>query len=276
MGNKFHVFGRSALVTVFDRFALVGLLLMLLLAPVWGFTRIFIGGHRATDTIRGWEVSCLQPVYGVDGRVDTTIKLSKRLYADGDLEMYVRSYEYATGIDGVGQTSAGTGYQYFIYSKDSLSGMRYDDYRPELNGHFDVDSLKRSIVPYLTQFDFFKRGVGRLVSTVSHAGSGQLDETYCDINWGKHPNHDSCYVSYSDRLNFLPREMSLDIALDSLYKKKLCQCKMVIHPAPDQQAHRTYDRSEWIWKLEEVSDFNRDTIQSYFSRYRLDVRPIRP
>jgi hypothetical protein len=28
--------------------------------------------------------------------------------------------------------------------------------------------------------------------------------------------------------------------------------------------------------LEEVSDFNRDTIQSYFSRYRLDTGTIRP
>jgi hypothetical protein len=46
---------------------------------------------------------------------------------------------------------------------------------------------------------------------------------------------------------------------------------MIIHPRPDPQTNRKYDRSEWIFKLEEVADFNRDTIQSYFSRYRHDA-----
>ena len=269
---------------LFDRLPLLGVFFALALLPALGFsgadgvtrsrTGAAAGDHA--DTIRCWEVSCLLPVYGADGRVDTTVKLSRRLYVDGDLMMYASSYGYATGIDGVGQTSSGTGHQYFIYRKDSVSGMRYDDYQPELNGHFDVDSLRRGMTPYLKQFDLFKKGVGRLVSTVSHAESGLLEETYCDINWDTHPNSDTCYLTYSARLNFLPREMSLDATLDSLYQKKLYQCKMIVHPAPDQQNHRTFDRSEWIWKLEEMRDFNRDTIQSYFSRYRHDTGTGRP
>jgi hypothetical protein len=232
-------------------------------------------GFTQSTAIRCWEVGYRFPVYDEQGRVDTSITVSKHLYVESDLMMYAYSYGYATGVDGQ-QLTSGTGCKYFIYEKDSLSGIQYDDQHPEFTRSFGVDSLKRLMVPYLKQFDLFKKGVGRLVSAVSHAGSGQLEETYCDINWTKHPNHDSCYVSYSDRLNFLPREMSLDVTLDSLYQKKLCRFKMVIHPAPDQQAHRTYDRSEWIWKLEEVSDFNRDTIQAYFSRYRHDVGVIHP
>ena len=206
-------------------------------------------GGRA-DTIRCWEVSCVLPVYNQQGQVDTSITLSRRLYIDDDLMMYVCA-----------------GAQYFIFEKNSLSGIRYDDQHPELTRPFDVDSLKRSMVPYLKQFDLFKRGPGRLVATVSHAGSGGLTETYCDINWGKHPNSDSCYVTYSDRFNFLPREMSLDEGLDSLYQKRLCEFKMIIRPHQDQQAHRIVGRSEWIWKLEEVSDFNRDNAKAWFSRY---------
>jgi hypothetical protein len=210
-------------------------------------------------------------VYGAAGHVDTSLKSSKRLYVEGDLMMYAYSYDYATGTDGVGQTSSGTGWYYLIYQKDSLSGIEYDDLFPARNGHFNVDSFRRSMVPYLKQFALLKGGAGRLVSTVSHAASGGLEETYCDINWVKHPNSDSCYITYSDRFNFRPREMSLEVKMDSLYQKKLCQFKMVIHPAPDQQNHRTYDRSEWIWRLEEVRDFNRDTIESYFARYLHDT-----
>jgi len=244
------------------------LLFMLLLLPAWGFSQ--------TTTIRGWEVGYRFPVYDQQGHVDTSVTYGRRLYVENDLMMYVYSYGYATGIDGVGQTSSGTGYQYFIFGKDSLSGIQYDDQHPELTRLFGVDSLKRSMVPYLKQFDLFKKGPGRLVSTVSHAGSGQLRETYCDINWGKHPNSDSCYVTYSDRLNFLPREMSLDYALDSLYQKRVCEFKLVVNAGLDTKRNFKYDRSEWIWKLEEVSDFNRDSIQSWFSRYRLNVQAIRP
>lgn len=243
MAKKFHLPGRLPI---------LWLLFAALLMPAWGFSQ--------TTTIRCWEVSCLLPVYNQQGRVDTSVRIAMRLYIDGDLMMYAYSYGYATG-------------EYFIFGKDSSSGMRYDDRHPELTWPFGVDSLKRKMVPFLKQYDLFKKGPGRLVSTVSHAESGQLMETYCDINWGKHPNSDSCYVTYSDGFNFLPREMSLDETMDSLYQKKLCQFKMVIHPVPDQRNHRTFDRSEWIWKLEEVHNFNRDTIESYFSRYRQATRP---
>ena len=244
------------------RLPLAWLLFVAALLPARGFSQ--------TTTIRCWEIGYRFPVYDQQGHVDTSVTYGKRLYVKDDLMMYVYSYGYATGIDGVGQTSSGTGYQYFIFGKDSLSGIQYDDQHPELTRPFGVDSLKRSMVPYLKQFDLFKKGVGRLVSTVSHAASGQLIETYYDINWSEHPNRDSCYVTYSDRFNFLPREMSLDYVLDSLYQKRVCEFKLVVNAGFDTKRNFKYDRSEWIWKLEERSDFNRDTIQSYFSRYRLE------
>jgi hypothetical protein len=256
------------------RLLLVWLIFAAALLPARGFSQAInpaLGFRSPADTIRCWEVSCVLPLYDSGGRVFTSDTSARRLYVNSDLMMYVFSYGYATGIDGAGQTSSGTGHQYFIYQKDSLSGMRYDDHRPELNGHFVVESLKRSMVPYLKQFGLFKKGIGRLASTISHAASGQLVETYYDINWDKHPNSDSCYVTYSDRLNFLPREMSLDQTLDSLYQRKLCKFKMVLHPAPDLHNHRKFDRSEWIWALEEVHDFNRDNAKVWFSRYRHDT-----
>ena len=274
MAKKFRSPGRLSVLWLLFAVAL-------LLTSLPPSLRIFANGRPAfgsgarADTIRGWEVGFQLPVYDSVGRVAASMTVAKRLYMEDGLMMYVYSYGYATGIDGVGQTSSGTGYQYFIFGKDSLSGIEYDDQHPELTRPFGVDSLKRSMVPALKQFDLFKRGVGRLVSTVSHAGSGQLEETYCDINWGKHPNPDSCFVTYSDRFNFLPREMSLDQTLDSLYQKRLCKFKLVIHPAPDR-THSKFDRSEWIFKLEEVSDFKRDTIRSYFARYRLDAAAARP
>jgi hypothetical protein len=244
------------------RLVLLWLLFAALLLPALGFSRAATpacGSGEHVDTIWCWEVSCTLPVYIDQERADLSITLARRLYVDGGIMMYV----YA-------------GSQYFIFGKDSLLGIRYDGHHQELTTPFGVDSLKRSMVPYLKQYDLFKKGIGRLVATVSHAGSGQLRETYCDINWGKHPNSDSCYVTYSDRLNFLPREMSLDERLDSLYQKRLCEFKMIIHPHADQQAYRMVGRSEWIWKLEEVRDFKRDTIQSYFSRYLHDTGTTRP
>lgn len=222
---------------------LVWLLFAASLLPARGFSQI--------TTIRCWQVSCRLPVYNQQEQADTSVTLSRRLYMDGDLLMYEFS-----------------GYQYFVFKKDSLSGIEYNDHHPELARAFGVDSLKHALIPYLNQFGLFKKGIGRLVSTVSRASSGQLKETYYDINWGKHPNSDSCYVTYSDRFDFLPREMSLAPALDSLYQKRLCELKMVITPSFDKQTNRMIGRGELICKLEEVSDFNRDTIQSYFSRYR--------
>ena len=241
------------------RLLLLWLLFAGSLTPVRGFSQ--------TDTIRCWEIGYRFPVYNQQGRVDTSIANARRMYMDGNLIMYTFLYGYATGVDGQ-QLTSGTGYLYFIYGKDSLSGIRYDDQHPELTRPFDVDSLKRSMVPYLKQFELFKKGVGRLVSAVSHAGGGQLEETYCDLNWNKHPNQDSCYVTYSDRFNLLPREMSLDKKMDSLYQKRLCQFKMVIHAGTDPQTHQKFDRSEWIFTLKEMRDFDRDNAKAWFSRYR--------
>lgn len=42
-----------------------------------------------------------------------------------------------------------------------------------------------------------------------------------------------------------------------------------------QVSCRIAGRSEWIWKLEELADFNRDSIQFYFSKCRHDLEAAR-
>jgi hypothetical protein len=219
---------------------------------------------QGKGAIRCYQVSCRLPHYNEQEQVDTFFTLSRRLYMTGDLMMYALPYEFATGVDGV-QTSSGTGMQYFVFDRGGSSGIRYDDHHPEETGPFSIDSFRRSITPYLEQYGLSKKGIGRLVSAVSHAPT--LKEVYCDINMEAHPNNDSCYVTYSDRFDFLPREMSLSYTMDSLYRKRLCEFKMVITPGRDKRTNRIPGRSEWTWKLEELTDFNRDSIQFYFSKY---------
>jgi hypothetical protein len=220
---------------------------------------------RGKGAIRCYQVSCRLPHYNEQEQVDTFFMLWRRLYTTAGLMMYTFPYDDATGVGGV-PTSSGTGMLYFVFDSNGSSGIRYDDHHPEEDGPFAIDSFKRSITPYLKQFGLFKKGIGRLVSAVSHAQT--LKEIYCDINMEPHPNHDSCYVTYTDRLDFLPREMSLSYTMDSLYQRRLCDLKMVVTPRRDKQTNRLAGRSEWTWKLEELADFNRDSIQFYFSKYQ--------
>jgi len=202
------------------------------------------------------------------------------------------------------------GNEYYLFHKDSVAGIYWDNRHQDLASSFRVDSLQRMATPYLTHFGLFKKGFGRLISTAIDDRTGSLKETYCDINFRKHPNADSCYVTYTDRFNALPRDMSLSHSLDSLYGKRLCEVRFVMRNAgagvgtsaaagvSGSAAARTaataaasgsapvrtfaaagvprsaaaepgsgiFHRAEWSWKLEEIRDFDRATIQSYFSR----------
>jgi hypothetical protein len=210
---------------------------------------LFFANWTHADTIRCWQVSCRLPHYNEQGQLDSFITMSRRLYVDGQLMMYV--YD---------------GNQYYLFHKDSLSGIYWDIGHPDLTKSFRVDSLRQMATPYLTHFGLFKKGFGWLVSTTIDARTGSLKETYCDVNFHKHPNADSCYVTYTDRFNSLPPDMSLSYSLDSLYGKRLCEVRLVMMPAPAQSGSRMVRRAEWSWKLEEIRDFDRSAIQSYFSR----------
>jgi len=255
MAKKFRL--RSRLLLVWLLFAAAQLPVSL--TPAQGFSRVAApaagsGGPARggpADTIRCWEVSCLLPVYNQHYHVERSDTSAMRLYVGDDLMMY----EF-------------TGHEYYIFEKDSLSGIRYDDRFPDQPASFPVDSLRRMITPYLTHFGLFNKGIGRLVSTVSQSESGLLKETYTDVNLEKHPNADSCFVVYTDRLNFLPREMSLSYTMDSLYQKRLCNLKLVVRPRLVPNSNQVADRSEWVWALQEIRNFDRNNAQSYFSRYR--------
>ena len=231
---------------------LVWLLFVVSLTTAWGFLRPAVpvsGPGGLADTIRCWEVSCTLPHYNEQGQVDSFVTMSRRLYVDGSLMMYVFD-----------------GNECYLFHKGSLSGICWDIRHPDLASSFRVDSLRRMATPYLMHFGLFKKGFGRLISTAIDPRTGSLRETYCDINFHKHPNADSCYVTYSDKFNSLPPDMSLSYSLDSLYGKRLCEVRLVMTPDHPQSASRMARHAEWRWKLEEIRDFDRSAIQSCFSR----------
>ena len=238
------------------------------LVLLWGSSLMPAQGQVGKpDTIRCWQVSGRLPHYNEQGQLDSFVTMSRRLYVDGPLMMYVFD-----------------GNECYLFLKGSLSGICWDMRHPDLASPFRVDSLQRMATPYLTHFGLFKKGFGRLISTTIDVRTGLLKETYCDINFHKHPNADSCYVTYTDRFNSLPPDMSLSYSLDSLYGQRLCEVRLVMTPAsaptpaststsaptPSSASakfgSRMGRRAEWSWKLEEIRDFDRSAIQSYFSR----------
>jgi hypothetical protein len=103
------------------------------------------------------------------------------------------------------------------------------------------------------------------------SGLVRLREAYCGLAVDStRGTSDTCYLTYSSGFKGLPAGISLSHEMDSLRQMKLCEVRLVVGPHFEKKENRRLGRCEIVWKLEELTSFDRDSAQHYFSRYRAD------
>ena len=198
-----------------------------------------------------------------------------RVFQYHDLAMFEIGYGFDSGRVGDGPpVVSGTRYKYFVFQRDSASGIEYELRYPDRALHLKVDSERRYIGGFTdtSKTAWTKlQGDFPLLSSKRDVAGGSLQETYRVLD-PKHPDDaDTLWLWYSDRYGMLPAMLLFVHDLDSLPQMRLVRVHLMVHfhdGAAMPGSPVLPDHGEIFWKVEETPFFNRDSAAIYFTKYQ--------
>lgn len=217
------------------------------------------------------------PIYDKNGKEGPNdfFNGTNKVFLYRDLAMFEIPYGYDSGVVNNGQPVVHeTRYKYFVFHKDSSSGIEYELHYPDRALHLKVDSERRYIGGFTdtTKTGVFNtQGKFPLVSSQRDVSAGSLLEIYKIVD-PKHPaDGDSLWLWYSDRFGMLPANLFFVHDKDSLPQMRLVRVHLQVHfhdgaAMPGDPA--IPDHGDIFWKIEETPFFNRDSAAIYFSKYQ--------
>ena len=232
-----------------------------------------------TQDLRCFVFTVKFPMYDARGNSipNDLFNNTHRVFIYHDLAMYELSYGFDSGRvnDGPPIVSE-TRYKYFVFHKDSASGIVYElRYRDRfIRGNVDSMSKQLGGLTDTGKTRSIFNGQFPLLYSKWNDGGGTRLEAY-KIPDLKHPeDRDTLWLLYSDRFGLLPRNLChiRDGDDDSLSPMKLAQVRVQVHfhdvpPAPGYSYELPY-HGEFLWKVEETPFFNRDSAAMYFAKYQ--------
>jgi hypothetical protein len=158
-------------------------------------------------------------------------------------------------------------WQYFVYTKGNLSGLRYDSLTVKNGIEFPVDSFLAKTI-FFKEKMFFDKNNDSLVQKIieqdntvieKYISKTKPDETYCDTTFLYFKN------------GFKGIDFHLSKYLDSLKNLRLFKARLFYNPK-NLKSNNPVERQskELVFEIKENPVFRHNEIMSYFERYKKD------
>ncbi len=162
-------------------------------------------------------------------------------------------------------------WQYFVYTKGNLSGLRYDSLTVKSGITFPVDSFLAKTI-FFKEKMFFDKSDDSLVQKVTEQDNTVIekyisktkpDETYCDTT----------FLYFNN--GFEGIDFHLSKYLDSVKNLKLFKVRLFYNPK-NLKSNNPVERQskELLFEIKENPVFNHKEIADYFERYKRDFTRI--